>query len=349
MNSINAIVFRYLTDADFFNINKPAGTEKGGGGQSYIDFPTTDIGIPSWEYFFKDIAELQVSETGAGRPEWSFPIYSIGLPREMSQTLKVYQRREASVAIAAQKLDSIRSNRVWAWKPTCGFPVPEDPNDLHKHPPGLAVYLVKTNNCEVWAGWFQNSQVEENNQPKNISILPSSDKVVLGYLTNIFRKDRPDGYAGICFCDNDKLMLNEDAPNEAFSPLNDLESSMVAPTSQKDLILSGGTETKTGTKKKTATKITESKVTYSQIERSEKEIIDSLFSEDSNYTNSGNETIIEKHTRVRKRNHRAVADLKKLYEHKCQISDTEYLFRKKDGTYYTESSPSNATWRRRCR
>ena len=37
MRVVRAIVFRYLTDADFFNMYKPTGTEIGGGGQLYID------------------------------------------------------------------------------------------------------------------------------------------------------------------------------------------------------------------------------------------------------------------------------------------------------------------------
>ena len=49
---ISVIVFRYLTDADFFNINKPSGTEAGGGGQSYIDFPTSVISLDDWRRFF---------------------------------------------------------------------------------------------------------------------------------------------------------------------------------------------------------------------------------------------------------------------------------------------------------
>ena len=40
---VKSIVFRRLTYADFRHINKVGGEETGGGGQSYIDFPTADI------------------------------------------------------------------------------------------------------------------------------------------------------------------------------------------------------------------------------------------------------------------------------------------------------------------
>ena len=31
MKLVKQVIFRYLTNADFFNINKPSGTEEGGG------------------------------------------------------------------------------------------------------------------------------------------------------------------------------------------------------------------------------------------------------------------------------------------------------------------------------
>jgi len=40
--------------------------------------------------------------------------------------------------------------------------------------------------------------------------------------------------------------------------------------------------------------------------------------------------------KVRKRNTKAAAALKKLYKHTCQITGTEFLFKKRDGTYYVE-------------
>ena len=330
MNSINAIVFRYLTDADYFNINKPTGTEEGGGGQSYIDFPITDISIPQWKYFFSDIIDLRES-TETVSPIWLFPIYSIGLPKEMKQKLKIYQRRNASVSIAAQKIHSRRSNRVWAWHPICGFPKPADQDDRHQLPPGLAVYLVKTNNGEVWAGWFQ------GNLSDKIGILPTRDEVVLNFLSNMFTKVRKEGDAGMLYCGGDKLMLNEDDQLAAISPSNNLKSSMIASLHLKDAKSSDGTETTTSTKKKSAKIIQKRKATYSQITQSEKKIIDSLFSEDSKFLDSVNENTKTRYTRIRKRNYRAVADLKKLYKHKCQISGRKYLFRKKDGDHYTEA------------
>jgi 5-methylcytosine-specific restriction protein A len=45
MDSIKKIVYTNLTDAEFFNLNKPPKTEIKGGGQGYIDFSTSMINV----------------------------------------------------------------------------------------------------------------------------------------------------------------------------------------------------------------------------------------------------------------------------------------------------------------
>ena len=62
MKLVKQVIFRYLTNADFFNINKPSGTEEGGGGQSYIDFPTSEVSLSGWESFLNSIKNIEVSE-----------------------------------------------------------------------------------------------------------------------------------------------------------------------------------------------------------------------------------------------------------------------------------------------
>ena len=41
--------------------------------------------------------------------------------------------------------------------------------------------------------------------------------------------------------------------------------------------------------------------------------------------------------RTKRRNKRAVSALKELYGHKCQITGDEFLFKKRDGIFYTEA------------
>ncbi|HDU8610350.1 TPA: HNH endonuclease [Morganella morganii] len=158
MERVKSIVYRHLTNADFFNINKPPGMELGGGGQAYIDFPTSSVTPAQWHEFFIGINGVSVQQETQG-PSWIFPIYSLTLDNGQNpavQSLKIYQRRQQSVSITSQKLFSSRSNRVRAWHPQSGFPVPVDNTDRSQCPDGLMVYLAATYEGRVWAGWFLN-------------------------------------------------------------------------------------------------------------------------------------------------------------------------------------------------
>lgn len=151
---VDSIVFRRLTYADFRHINKIGKEEIGGGGQSYIDFPTKDISIKTWYKFLGE-------NTGFGkhdRPQWDFMINSIGL--KSPKNIRIFQRRPASVCIASQKIHSKESNRVLAWHPSNSFPEEYNP-DVEN----LVIYIVKTTNGEFWAGWFL-----KNDIPKDWSI-----------------------------------------------------------------------------------------------------------------------------------------------------------------------------------
>ncbi len=154
---MQALVFRKLTGADFFNINKPPGIETRGGGQSYIDFPTSAVKVSDWRTFFKGVPEFQ----GNNGPGWKFEIHSLGVPNK-TQQITIAQRRPASVSIRSQKLKSAKSNRVLAWRPDLtNFPKPEDPSK-RSHIYDLHIYIVKLENQQYWAGWFQSSSPEPN-------------------------------------------------------------------------------------------------------------------------------------------------------------------------------------------
>lgn len=148
---VDSLVFRRMTYADFRHINKVGGEEDGGGGQSYIDFPTADIALPKWFDFLG-----QNTGVGAGnRPQWDFRINSLGIASPI--TLRIYQRRAASVSIASQKIHSRVSNRVPSWHPDNNFPPDYDPNIEN-----LVVYIIKTSDGEYWAGWFLQNQIPAN-------------------------------------------------------------------------------------------------------------------------------------------------------------------------------------------
>src|SRR3989339_316149 len=147
---VDSLVFRRMTYADFRHINKVGGEEEGGGGQSYIDFPTADIPLPRWFEF------LGVnSDDGKVGPVWKFSINSLGLNSPIE--LKIYQRRKQSVCIASQKIHSRESNRVPSWHSDNGFPEDYNPDKQN-----LVIYIIRTKDREYWAGWFLQDQVPAN-------------------------------------------------------------------------------------------------------------------------------------------------------------------------------------------
>ena len=68
------MVYRKLTKNDWENINRPVNSIAGGGGQLYIDFPTSSITVDNWRNFFEGTNE----ETVTNGPKWTFTIKSLG-------------------------------------------------------------------------------------------------------------------------------------------------------------------------------------------------------------------------------------------------------------------------------
>ena len=303
MKSVQAIVYRYLSEAEFFNIYKPPGTEVGGGGQKYIDFPKKAIHLSDWEEFFEGVSGLVTEERAQG-PSWTFPIKSIGVALPQQQSATIYQRRQQSVCIAAQHLYAAKQNRVKAWHPDQGFPVPANPTDRHQLPPGLVIYLVRTVDNEVWAGWTQNSA-------GNTLIYRTA---TAGDLLDPMLSDLAPNHAGYLEFDVDEIQMDE---TDAISPFTakTLEEEEDDEDEQRER---------------------QQRRSYRR-RRSEDEILNSLFAEDEDTGNGDDQETRTVVMRVRRRNTRAVQDLKELYKHRCQISGDQYAFQKQDGTYYTEA------------
>lgn len=145
---VDSLVFTRMTYADFKHINKRGGEEKGGGGQSYIDFPVAEISLEDWYRFLGE----RTGTGASGRPQWDFLINSLSINNPIR--LRMYQRRQPSVTIASQKIHSRRSNRVPVWHPENGFPEEYNPEIEN-----LVLYIVKTKDNEFWAGWFLQSEI----------------------------------------------------------------------------------------------------------------------------------------------------------------------------------------------
>jgi hypothetical protein len=175
MKTAEQIVFRRITRAEFYNINKLKGSEAGGGGQGYIDFPTSTVPPAAWRQFF--VGETMLT-TKSG-PLWRFTVNNIGLG--MSQIAEIGQRAKTRYNIRAQKLGTAKSNRLYAWHPDrTGFPRPSDPTK-RVGVDNLVVYLIRTTDGEFWAGWFK-------------AKIPDSGWQVDDRLYPLFNQD--DGYIG---------------------------------------------------------------------------------------------------------------------------------------------------------
>jgi len=200
MKAVKYVVFRYLTDAEFFNIYKPRGAEEKGGGQRFIDFPTTAVSIEDWLRFFGGVDQVREMMRKNG-PRWEFNVNSIGLRED--QEVAIYQRRHASVIVAAQNINSSRSGRIRAWHPQHGFPRPVDPSEHQACPNNLVVYIVRTASGEFWAGWLQDSW-------------PCRDASAHLLLEDMLPPAPRDGHAGFLRLPPDTLLLDEGDAQQPF-------------------------------------------------------------------------------------------------------------------------------------
>lgn len=69
------IVYSRLTPAELYNINKPKGSEERGGGQTYIDFPTSKVSLADWQRIAGSVRPVQMT----GGPSWSLNVHSMGV------------------------------------------------------------------------------------------------------------------------------------------------------------------------------------------------------------------------------------------------------------------------------
>jgi 5-methylcytosine-specific restriction protein A len=323
MKQVKIIVFRYLTDADFFNMYKPSRTEVGGGGQLYIDFKTSSISVSQWDTFFSGVTDVHQRRVRNG-PEWEFPVHSIGCePVRRTQRLRIYQRRAASICIPNQNINTRSANRAEAWQPSNGFPQPQDPTNRQTLPSGLVVYLVRTYENEVWAGYFINQESFSH---------PYQNDEAMHLIENILRPDHEPGDVGFLTFAPDTLCIDEANIASPFCTNVSLPHRELVIPSQSESTVSIKRNL-SGQRRHSAT----IRTVRQRRQRSEEEILDSLFKEDDDCADNDNAQIRETYIRVRQRNQNSVRDLKELYEHKCQITGNQFTFLKRDGIPYTEA------------
>jgi len=310
MKNVRYVVFRYPTHADFFNIYKPSATEHKGGGQSYVDFGTGYVSPTAWSQFFQGVPSV----TRVNGPSWTFVLASIGLTG--SQDATIYQRRGASFAIASQRITSSQSKRVHAWHPKNGFPQPKNPSNRQSCPHGLAVYLVRTEDDEFWAGWFRGNS-------------PCRDQAAAQLLAPMLPTHPADGYAGFVQLPSGALLLDESDPTTPF-----LTPAKTLPPTPKKVPPAKAIKEVPGAPVEPATSPAKP---LKRRTRSEEEIAKGLFEEDDDCEQELAETTKHVVQSVRIRNTKAILDLKELYGGKCQITGGQLTFPKKDGALYCEA------------
>lgn len=316
MKTVQYVVFRYLTHTDFFNIYKPSRTETGGGGQSYIDFGIGSVSLDNWQMFFTGVPSVMRTRG----PSWTFEVNSIGL--SATQQLTIYQRRAQSFVVAGQRITSNQSNRVLAWDPQNGFPQPVDPTNRTSRPPKLAVYIVRTDDGEFWAGWFQNSS-------------PCRDQAAFDLLQSMLPGAPVEGHASF-IAPTTTLYIDE---SDSATPFLTLPvQATIFPGQEVSAVETPPVQPEPPTTASTEPELPKTpKIHLQRKVRSEEEITKSLFEEDENYTSEPEKELKEVVIKIWSRNAKAIKGLKELYQGKCQITGEKYTFLKKDGTPYCEA------------
>lgn len=312
MKRVCYIIYRYLTHTDYNNMYRPPEMVEGGGGQLYIDFPMGSVPIEAWEILLQQPpASIQHQLSGENaRHRWdNVPIHSVGLPSGAAQHVNIYQRRAPTICIAEQYIDHV-ATRIQAWHPDQDFPEPADRENITVPPEGLAVYLVRTYNDEIWAGWFINQR-----QP------PYCNDAGRILLREMVESTRGAGDAGNLAFEDGQLFLNE---NNIFSPFTGETSS----TEEWEEETQGG--------EPVPHRSASAGRHRPYRPRTNKEIVESLFDEDEDTSTEEQDQIREVTVRIRQRNQKAVRGLKELYQHECQITGSRLTFLKRYGTPYTE-------------
>jgi len=313
MKRVKELIFRYLSKNEYFVIYKPAGTERSGGGQKYIDFGISAVGVNVWKSFFSNVDGIKITNAARG-PRWEVPIYSPGHGTPQSPPVAVYQRRKTSFCVGSQNIYSSKSRRIIAWHPDNGFPKPKDNTKKDQLPKGLAVYLLKTYDNEIWAGWFING-----------SKIPTQNRGAKELLAEMLTPERDAEDAGY---------MNFEGAYLYFDSF-DLDKPFIASSNQtsENVTISIDQKKKVEIQKKKDKKTRQNIIRKS---RDEDEIISALFYEDEDYEKD-RISVLEKSVEIRRRNEKAVKNLKKLYKGYCQISGKDFVFKKKDGNNYVEA------------
>jgi 5-methylcytosine-specific restriction enzyme A len=205
---VQFVAFRYLTVEEYWNIYKPRGTQERGSGQLYIDFPTRVVARRDWSDFFSQVARARQDTLTYG-PRWRCPVHSIGHVSDGVVQLALQQRARSRFCIANQNTNFGHAERVPAWAARNGFPAP-DPSLTRAQigvPDGLCVFLARTYDNEVWAGWFD----------RNSAARLCKSKRAGDILAELLDDLNGPGDSGFIRTLPGSLLLREDATGQVFT------------------------------------------------------------------------------------------------------------------------------------
>lgn len=156
MEIVKAIFYKKMNPGDLWNIDRPAGTVIGGGGQTFIDL----AGIDDSE--LQSFLELGISEEKPGETRRKITIVgrTIGHPNQISEITFDPRSNRPNYRITNQ-----HNQRHPAWATTNGFPtIPpgatgsQDVTNI----PHLMIYIARTVEGNYYVGYVDSEGIPEN-------------------------------------------------------------------------------------------------------------------------------------------------------------------------------------------
>lgn len=153
---VDAVWFKRVTNADFFNIEKTPGTTQGGGGMTYFDIPKT-----ARDALFRFLRR-EIPPPAGPFPPLTIPgVVAIGAPdRSAALAMSKNRDNDPRYRIENQNRHMPGSQRHPAWSPELGFPQAATPvTDAASAEPfltnGLRIFLVRAADGSNFAGFVE--------------------------------------------------------------------------------------------------------------------------------------------------------------------------------------------------
>lgn len=159
--AVEAVWFKRLTNADFFNIEKMPGATQGGGGMLYIDIPKS-----ARDPLFRFLHNEPPGDPGPF-PRLEVTARAVGAPTMTGDLeFEVNRENDPRYRIKNQNPNFAGGSRHPAWRPALGFPEADDGIDSAASagallPEHTTIFLVRTDGGEHFAGFAVGTEPPE--------------------------------------------------------------------------------------------------------------------------------------------------------------------------------------------